>query len=57
MRYYTLSYEETYFLLQEEGDNFKLFVNNEFLFVVNKDSDFGNFPIVTKILAEGKVNS
>lgn len=57
MRYYTLSYEETYFLLQEEGDNFKLFVNNEFLFVVNKDLDFGNFPIVTKILAEGKVNS
>lgn len=57
MAYYTLAEQENFFLLQEEGNNFKLFVNNEFLFVINKDSDFGSFPIVTKILAKGKKQS
>lgn len=54
MAYYTLAEQENFFCLTEENQEYKVFVNNEFLFVVSKDNDLGNFPIITKILAKGK---
>lgn len=57
MKCYTLEREENFFCLEEENGFYKLWVNNEFLFVVSKDTDLENFPIISQILAEGKVRS
>lgn len=57
MRYYVLvgECEENFFCLTDESHQYKLFVNNEFLFAIDKNSDFENFPIIKRILAEGGI--
>ena len=57
MKYYVLvgECEDNFFCLTDESHQYKLFVNNEFLFAIDKNSDFENFPIIKKILAEGDI--
>lgn len=57
MKYYVLIGEctDNFFCLTDENHQYKLFVNNEFLFAIDKNSDFENFPIIKKILAEGGI--
>lgn len=54
MKYFVLTEPENFFCLTEENQEYRVFVNNEFLFVVSKDTDLENFPIITKILTKGK---